>query len=75
MLALTRKKEEAIIIDGNIKIQIVDIVDGKVKLGIEAPKEMTIYREEVYFELQQSNKEAVTTDREALKAIKSLIKQ
>ncbi|MGL5677582.1 MAG: carbon storage regulator CsrA [Cellulosilyticaceae bacterium] len=74
MLALTRKKDEAIIIDGKIKIQVLDVIDGKVKLGIEAPREMSIHREEVYIEIQESNKVSTTTNKEALKVLTALIK-
>lgn len=47
MLALTRKLGERIIIGGNIVVQIVDIKGDKVRLGIEAPREITVHREEV----------------------------
>lgn len=75
MLALTRKKDEAIIIDGNIEIRILDVQDGKVKLGISAPKDMSIHREEVYLEIKNNNKEAVSSNQEALKALSKLIKK
>jgi carbon storage regulator len=44
MLILTRKKNESIIINNNIEIQIISIEEGKVKIGINAPKEVTIHR-------------------------------
>lgn len=47
MLALTRKQGERIIIGGNIVVQVVDIKGDKVRLGIEAPREVTIDRQEV----------------------------
>ena len=47
MLVLSRKKNEKIEIDGGIEITVVDIGGDKVRLGIEAPKEITILREEV----------------------------
>lgn len=59
MLALTRKKDEAIVVNGNIKIQVLDIGDGKVKLGIDAPRDVTIHREEIYIEIEKSNKNSV----------------
>ena len=59
MLALTRKKDEAIIIGGGIEIKILGIQGDKVKIGITAPKECSIYREEVYKQVSQNNKEAV----------------
>ena len=59
MLALTRKKDEAIVIGGNIEIRVLEVKDGKVKLGINAPKETSIYREEIYIEIQKDNQEAI----------------
>ncbi len=59
MLILTRKKDESIIINGNIEIQIIGIEEGKVKIGINAPKEIEIFRSEVLEKILESNKEAV----------------
>lgn len=61
MLILTRKKDESIIIDGNIEIKIVELDDGKVKIGIEAPKNIEILRKELYERIQEENKAAVNT--------------
>lgn len=47
MLVLSRKTNESIIIDGRIKVVIVEVRGDKVRLGIEAPKEMPVHREEV----------------------------
>lgn len=47
MLILTRKNGEAITIDDNIKIQVIEIKGKQVRLGIEAPRALTIHREEV----------------------------
>lgn len=58
MLILTRKKEESIIINGNIEIQIISIEEGKVKIGIEAPKDIEIYRSEVFEKIEAANQEA-----------------
>ncbi|WP_353093787.1 carbon storage regulator CsrA [Tissierella praeacuta] len=55
MLILTRKKDESIIIDGNIEIKIIEIEDGKVKIGIDAPKNIDIIRKELYKEMQDEN--------------------
>ncbi len=74
MLALTRKKDEAIIIDGNIEIKILDVQGDKVKLGISAPKEINIYREEVYAKIKSSNKDASKKNQTTLDILKSLIK-
>mgnify|MGYP006375629567 FL=1 len=56
MLVLSRKKDEAIIINDDIKIIIVDIRGGKVRLGIEAPQSVTVHRKEVYEAIQQEGK-------------------
>ena len=48
MLVLSRKVNEKIIIDGNITIVVIDIGHGKVRIGIEAPKDVSIHREEVF---------------------------
>ena len=58
MLILTRKKDESIIINGNIEIQIMSIEEGKVKIGIEAPKDIEIYRSEIFDKIQLANQEA-----------------
>ena len=59
MLILSRKKDESIIIDGNIEIKIIEIEDGKVKIGIEAPKNIEILRKELYKKVQEENLAAV----------------
>lgn len=48
MLVLSRKKDEKIIIGDNITVMVIDIRGDKVRLGIEAPKEITVHRQEVY---------------------------
>ena len=58
MLALSRKKDEAIVVNDNIEITIIDIKGDQVKLGISAPKSIPIYRKEVYVQIQNANKEA-----------------
>lgn len=47
MLVLSRKKQEAIVINHNVKITVVEIRGDKVRLGIEAPKEVSVHRQEV----------------------------
>ena len=58
MLALSRKKDEAVIINDDIEITIIEIKGAQVKLGISAPKSVPIYRKEVYMQIQNANKEA-----------------
>jgi carbon storage regulator len=54
MLVLSRKKNESIIINDNIVVTIVDIKGNKVRLGFEAPKEVTIHRREVFEAIKRS---------------------
>ncbi|NLU49724.1 MAG: carbon storage regulator CsrA [Syntrophomonadaceae bacterium] len=63
MLVLTRKKDEAIVIGDNIKITVVEIQGDKVKLGIEAPRELSVYREEIYESIREENRRAVLNDK------------
>lgn len=69
MLALSRKKDEAIIVNNDIEIKILEVKGDQVKLGISAPKSVPVYRKEVYVQIQEANKEAAdsVTDVEALK--------
>ena len=55
MLILTRKKGESLHIGDNIKIVITEIKGGDVRIGIDAPKELGVYREEIYKRIQQQN--------------------
>ncbi len=59
MLVLSRKKDEKIIIGDKIAIMVVDIQGDKVRLGIEAPREVTVHREEVYQAIQKKQAEPV----------------
>ena len=59
MLALSRKKGEALVINNNIEVTILEIKGDQVKLGINAPKEVPIYRQEVYVQIQEANKAAM----------------
>jgi len=61
MLILSRKKDESIIIGDNIEISIVDIKGDHVKLGIKAPKDVKVYRQEVYDAILKENEAAVNS--------------
>ena len=61
MLALTRKKDESIVINGDIEITIMEIKGDHVKVGIKAPKKVPIYRKEIFDQIQEENKEAMNT--------------
>jgi carbon storage regulator len=59
MLVLSRKLNEKIVIDDQIEITVVGIDNGKVQLGIEAPKNIEILRKELLDDVKEENKEAV----------------
>ncbi len=71
MLALSRKKNEAIIINNNIEITVLEVKGEQVKIGINAPKEVPVYRKEVYVQIQESNQEA--TNAAGIESLKSLL--
>lgn len=70
MLALSRKKNEALVLNNNIEITVLEIKGEQVKLGITAPKDVPVYRKEVYVQIQEANKAAVETD--GMDALKDL---
>lgn len=70
MLALTRKKGESLVINNNIEVTVLEIRGDQVKIGVSAPKEVSVYRKEVYLQIEQENKAAVSA--EALEALKNL---
>ena len=70
MLALSRKKDEAIIINDNIEVKILEIKGDQIKIGVSAPKSVPIYRKEVFTQIQEANKEASqSVDMEKLKML------
>ena len=71
MLALTRKKGEALMVNNNVEITILEVRGDQVKIGISAPKDVPIYRKEVYLQIQEENKASFST--EALDALKDFI--
>lgn len=71
MLALSRKRNEAIVINNNIEITILEVKGEQVKVGIAAPKEIPVYRKEVYLQIQEANQEAVNLD--GMAALKDLL--
>jgi carbon storage regulator len=56
LLVLTRKHNQSIMIGSNIEIMIVEIRGDQVKIGIKAPKNVSIYRSEIYEEIMNENK-------------------
>ena len=71
MLALTRKKGEALMVNNNVEITILEVRGDQVKIGIAAPKDVPIYRKEVYLQIQEENKASFSP--EGLDALKQLM--
>lgn len=71
MLALSRKKNEALVINNNIEVTILEVKGDQVKIGISAPKEVPIYRKEVYLQIQEANQASVNV--EGMDALKALL--
>lgn len=74
MLVITRKHDESITIADNIEITILEISKDKVKVGINAPKEVKIYRSELKT-LRQTNEQSAKTSEEAIKQLLNSHKQ
>ena len=71
MLALTRKKGESLVINNNIEITILEIRGDLIKIGVDAPKDVPIYRKEVYLQIQSENAASINND--GLEALKNLL--
>ncbi len=70
MLALTRRKGESLVLNNNIEVTILDIRGDLIKSGITAPKEVPIFRKEVYLQIEDENKAALNpVGTEALKKL------
>ena len=71
MLIITRKKGESLMIGDDIEITISKIDDGSVKLGIQAPKSVSIFRKELYEQIKKENINAAKINIDMLKGIKN----
>ncbi len=74
MLALTRKKGESIIIGENIEVVVLGVSRDQVKIGINAPKSISVHRQEIYDLIQQENK-ASMANADKITAIKQFLKK
>ena len=71
MLVLTRKEDQSIMIGDEIEVKILDIKENQVKIGLVAPREVAVHRQEVYQAIQEENAQAASTA--ALEDISKLI--
>ncbi|WP_312459292.1 carbon storage regulator CsrA [Proteiniclasticum sp.] len=74
MLILNRKQGESLIIDDKIEIKILEVSEGKIKIGIEAPKNVKIFRKEVYEEIREENKKASTISLDSFSKLQGPLK-
>ncbi len=75
MLILTRKSGEMIAIGDDIKIYIQEIRGNQVKIGIKAPPEVTVHREEVYLRIQEENRMAAMATTEQMRAAIDMLRK
>lgn len=71
MLALTRKKGESLVVNNNIEITVLEIRGDQIKIGISAPKNVPVYRKEVYLQIQKENEASLKAD--GLEALENLL--
>lgn len=72
MLALSRRKKESLIINNNVEITVLEIKGDQVKLGISAPRDVSVYRKEIYLQIEEANKEAMQV--EGIENLQNLLK-
>ncbi|HPI94020.1 MAG TPA: carbon storage regulator CsrA [Deltaproteobacteria bacterium] len=72
MLILTRKVGESVAIGDDIQISVVEIKGTQVKLGIRAPREVSVHRQEIYLKIQEENLRASDVSKEALGSVEDL---
>ncbi|MGE5613333.1 MAG: carbon storage regulator CsrA [Bacillota bacterium] len=60
MLVLTRKKDQSIVINENIEITILDVQGDQVRVGIRAPKNISVHRKEIFLQIAEENKKAAS---------------
>ncbi len=69
MLVLTRRPGESIVVGHDIIITVIEIKGGQVRIGIDAPREVQVHREEVYEQVRQENIAAVASSQKAREAL------
>jgi carbon storage regulator len=75
VLVLTRRPNQSIVISGGIVVTVLEVRGDQVRLGIKAPREVDVHRDEVWAELQQANRAAALPDRSAVEGLERLRRQ
>ncbi|MGM0645615.1 MAG: carbon storage regulator CsrA [Thermodesulfobacteriota bacterium] len=75
MLVITRKVGEGFVIGDDVVVQVLSEQDGRVRIGIEAPRELKIYRQEVYERIRQENRDASQWSAQGLSALAEALGQ
>lgn len=73
MLVLSRKRGQSLNIGDNVRIVVLEVTGDTVRIGIEAPPEVAVYRSEIYLAIRRENREAVAS-RDILAEVEALVK-
>jgi carbon storage regulator len=70
MLVLTRKSNQSIMIGDDIEVTVLSIMGEKVRIGIQAPRDIPVFRKEVYLEIQEERGDVVAPDAEGARTVR-----
>jgi carbon storage regulator len=73
MLVLTRRSQQSIMIGKDVVITVLEVRGDQVRIGVSAPRDVEVHREEVFLELQEANRSAASPSAEALSALGKLL--
>jgi carbon storage regulator len=74
MLVLTRRAGESVIIGDDVVVTVLEARGDVIRIGIQAPRDVQVHREEVYKELQQANREAASPTEDAVQAVNRMLR-
>ncbi len=72
MLVLTRRANQSIMIGHEIVVTVLEVRGDQVRLGIKAPRSIDVHREEIFAQLQQANRDAVQSPKQAAESLKGM---